>query len=60
VIAGEIGACPRGYTAIGEEVGLAQRMESASAPGEVMLSESTARLVEDSTVLGHPQMVQGK
>jgi adenylate cyclase len=60
VIAGEIGAGPRGYTAIGEQVGLAQRMESAAAPGEVMLSESTARLVEGSTVLGEPQMVHIK
>ncbi len=28
VIAGEIGSGARGYTAIGEQVGLAQRMES--------------------------------
>jgi adenylate cyclase len=30
VIAGEIGSGPLGYTAIGEQVGLAQRMESVS------------------------------
>jgi class 3 adenylate cyclase len=60
VIAGEIGAGPRGYTAIGEQVGLAQRMESAAPPGEVMLSESTARLVESSAALGEPEMVHIK
>jgi class 3 adenylate cyclase len=46
VIAGEIGSGPFGYTAIGEQVGTAQRMESAASPGGVMLSASTARLVE--------------
>ena len=40
-----------GYTAVGEHVGLAQRMESAAPPGGVMLSESTARLVENAAVL---------
>ena len=40
VIAGEIGSGAGGYTAIGEQVGLAQRMESAAPPGGVMLSES--------------------
>ena len=33
VIAGEIGSGPLGYTAIGEQVGMAQRMESAAPPG---------------------------
>ena len=46
VIAGEIGSGPVGYTAIGEQVGMAQRMESAAPPGGVMLSASTARLVD--------------
>ena len=45
VIAGEIGSGAPGYTAVGEHVGLAQRMESVAAPGGVMLSESTAGLV---------------
>ena len=40
------------YTAIGEQVGMAQRMESVAPPGGVMLSESTARLVEHAVVLG--------
>ena len=33
VIAGEIGSGPLGYTAVGEQVGLAQRMESVAPPG---------------------------
>ena len=46
VIAGEIGSGALGYTAIGEQVGMAQRMESVAPPGGVMLSASTARLVD--------------
>src|ERR1700758_257567 len=46
VIAGEIGSGALGYTAIGEHVGLAQRMESTAPPGGVTLSATTARLVE--------------
>jgi adenylate cyclase len=57
VIAGEIGSGAIGYTAIGEQVGMAQRMESIARPGAVMLSESTARLVEDAAVLGEPERV---
>ncbi len=60
VIAGEIGSGARGYTAIGEQVGLAQRMESVAPPGGVMLSVSTARLVEGAAVLGEPEMVHIK
>src|SRR5271154_7242333 len=33
VIAGEIGSGPFGYTAVGEQVGMAQRMESVASPG---------------------------
>ena len=50
VIAGEIGSGPSGYTTIGEQVGMAQRMEFVAPAGGVMLSESTARLVEGPTV----------
>ena len=46
VIAGEIGSGSFGYTAVGEQVGMAQRMESVAPPGGVMLSASTARLVD--------------
>jgi class 3 adenylate cyclase len=57
VIAGEIGSGRFGYTAVGEQVGMAQRMESVAPPGAVMLSESTARLVEGAASLGEPEMV---
>ena len=60
VIAGEIGSGSLGYAATGETVGFAQRMESAAPPGEVMLSESTARLVEDSVKLTEPEWVPVK
>ena len=60
VIAGEVGATHLGYTAVGEQVGMAQRMESVAPPGGVMLSESTARLVEDRAVLGEPEIVHIK
>ncbi|HEX5252624.1 MAG TPA: adenylate/guanylate cyclase domain-containing protein, partial [Mycobacterium sp.] len=60
VIAGEIGSGPFGYTAIGEQVGMAQRMESAAPPGGVMLSASTARLVEGAANLGESELVQIK
>ena len=38
VIAGEIGSGSLGYTTVGEQVGMAQRMESVAPPGGVMLS----------------------
>lgn len=60
VIAGEIGSSTASYTTIGEQVGIAQRMESAAPPGRVMLSESTARLVESTAVLGTLEMVHIK
>ncbi|MDT5051333.1 MAG: adenylate cyclase [Mycobacterium sp.] len=60
VIAGDIGSSALGYTAIGEQVGMAQRMESVAPPGGVMLSLSTARLVEDAAVLADPEMVRIK
>ena len=39
---------------------MAQRMESVAPPGGVMLSESTARLVETTATLGEPEMVRIK
>ena len=60
VIAGEMGSVPFVYTAIGEQVGLAQRRESVAPPGGVMLSQSTARLVDGVAALGEPEMVQIK
>jgi class 3 adenylate cyclase len=60
VIVGEIGSGSFGYTAIGEQVGMAERMESVAPPGGVMLSESTARLVEGVAMLGEPEMLRVK
>ena len=57
VIAGEIGSGAFGYTAVGEQVGTAQRMESVAPPGGVMLSPSTARLVEDAATLGDAELL---
>ena len=48
VVVGQIGSSPSSYTAIGAQVGMAQRMEAAAPPGGVMLSEATARLVEQA------------
>jgi class 3 adenylate cyclase len=60
VIAGEIGSGALGYTAVGEQVGMAQRMESVTPPGGVMLSASTARLVDGPAALSDPELVQIK
>ena len=60
VIAGEIGSGAWGYTAVGEQVGMAQRMESVALPGGVMLSAATARLVDHAATLGEPELVQIK
>jgi adenylate cyclase len=60
VITGEIGSGTLGYTAVGEHVGMAQRMESVAPPGGVVLSASTARLVKGSATLGHPEKVRIK
>jgi hypothetical protein len=60
VIAGEIGSGPFGYTTIGEQVGMAHRMESVAPPGGVMLSASTARLVDAAAALGEPELVRIK
>jgi class 3 adenylate cyclase len=60
VIAGEIGSGALGYTAIGDQVCMAQRMESVAPPGGVLLSASTARLVEGAATLGDAELVQIK
>jgi adenylate cyclase len=59
-ITGEIGSGPTSYTAVGEQVGMAQRMESVAPPGGVMISESTARLVDVVAMLGEPELVRIK
>ena len=60
VVAGEIGSGVAGYAAIGEQVGLAQRMESVAPPGGVMLSESTAQLVEHAAMLDEPSWCRSR
>ena len=60
VIVGEIGSGALGYAATGATVGFAQRMESVAPPGGVLLSESTARLVEGMVKLGEPAWVHVK
>jgi hypothetical protein len=60
VIAGDIGSGSLRYAATGDTVGLAQRMESVAPPGGVMLSESTARLVEHIAALGEPEQAHIK
>jgi len=60
VTAGGFGSGQFGYTAVGEQVGMAQRMESAAPAGGVMLSASTARLVEGAATLGESELVEIK
>jgi class 3 adenylate cyclase len=60
VIAGELGSGTLGYAATGATVGFAQRMESVAPPGGVMLSETTARLVERTVTLAEPEWVRIK
>jgi len=60
VIAGGMGSGQFGYATVGEQVGMAQRMESVAPPGGVMLSASTARLVEGAASLGEVELVRIK
>src|SRR5258705_6545845 len=60
VIAGDIGSGSLHYAATGEHVGMAQRIESVAPPGGVMVSESTARLVEHAVMLTEPELVHIK
>jgi adenylate cyclase len=60
VIAGGIGSGQFGYAAVGRQVGMAQRMEAVAPPGGVMLSASTARLVEGAASLGECERVRIK
>ncbi|WP_068187305.1 adenylate/guanylate cyclase domain-containing protein [Mycobacterium sp. UM_CSW] len=60
VIAGEIGSGSPRYAATGQPVGFAERMQSVAPPGGVMLSESTARLVEHAATLTEPEWVHVK
>ncbi len=55
VITGEVGTDTMSYTAIGEHVGMAQRMELVAPPSRVMLTESTGHTWSKTRdVLGEP------
>ncbi|WP_241178658.1 adenylate/guanylate cyclase domain-containing protein [Mycobacterium sp. P7213] len=60
VIGGGIGSGQFGYAAVGEQVGIAQRMESVAPPSGIMLSMSTAALVEGTAALGDVEWVRIK
>jgi class 3 adenylate cyclase len=60
VVAGGIGSGQFGYATVGEQVGMAQRMESVAPPGGVMLSASTARLVVGVANLAEVESVRIK
>jgi class 3 adenylate cyclase len=60
VVAGDIGSAPLNKTEFGQHMAMARRMESVAPPGTVMVSESTARLVENTAMLGEPELVRIK
>jgi adenylate cyclase len=60
VIAGDVGSRAHSYTTIGDQVGMAQRMESVAPVGGVILSESTVRLVESQATLSERRLVRIK
>jgi class 3 adenylate cyclase len=60
IVAGGFGSGVPGYAAIGDQVGMAQRMESVAPSGGVMLSAATARLVEHVAVLKDTEWVRIK
>jgi class 3 adenylate cyclase len=60
VIVGDMASGSLGYAATGHHVGMAQRMESVAPPGAVLLSSSTASLVEHLADLADPEWVQIK
>nr|WP_235632098.1 adenylate/guanylate cyclase domain-containing protein [Mycolicibacterium rutilum] len=60
VIAGEVGLGSPRYAATGETVGFAHRMQAAAPAGGVLLSDTTARLVEHIATLAEPEWVHIK
>jgi hypothetical protein len=61
VVVGSIGDNLRmDYSAIGDTTNLAARLQVHAAPGDVLVSESTSRLVQDSVLLEASQPVEVK
>ena len=60
VIAGGIGSGPFGYAAMGEQVGMAQRMESVAPPGGVMLGARRRDWLSGAASLGELEWVRIK
>jgi adenylate cyclase len=60
VVAGVIGTSRPAFDCWGEAVNLASRLESASQPGTVLMSESAYRLLRDSFPIEQPGTVQLK
>jgi class 3 adenylate cyclase len=49
VVAGNIGSSTKmGYTVIGDEVNIVDRMQGIAQPGEVLISENTYRIVAET------------
>ena len=60
VVAGVIGTSRPAFDCWGEAVNLASRLESASQPGAVLMSESAYRLLRDRFTIEQPGSVQLK
>jgi len=61
VVIGQVGTDEHAeYLAIGDTVNVAARMESAAQPGDVLVSETCARLIEHAFELGEFESIKAK